>query len=58
MTGVWLTSIDQRNTVYNDAEMEYTPYSDRSTCIVFDTPEPKPIRLTDLMLTALANIRL
>ena len=47
MTGGWLTTIDQRSTLYNDVEMEQTPYSDWSTCIVFDTPEPKLMHLTD-----------
>ena len=37
MTGVWLASIDQTNTVYNDAEIEHTPYSDWSTCTVLYT---------------------
>ena len=31
VTGVWLTIIDKKGTVYNDADMERTPYSDWST---------------------------
>ena len=44
---MWLTSIDDRSIVYNDAEMEHTPYFDLSTCTVFYTPEPKLMHLTD-----------
>ena len=49
MTGVLLTSIGYRSmhTVYNDAEMEHTPYYDWSTRTVFYTPEPKVMHLTD-----------
>ena len=48
---MWLTSIDHRSTVYNDAEMEHTPYSDCSTCKAFDTPEPKLMHPTDKKFT-------
>ena len=47
--GDWyvLTTIDQRSTVYNDAGMEHTLHSERSTCTVFYTPEPKLMQLTE-----------
>ena len=56
MTGVWFTTIYQTSTVYNDAEMEHTPYSDWSTCIVFDTAKPNMMHLTDWKLTTLAKV--
>ena len=51
---MWLTTIDQRNSAYSDAETERTPYSDWSTCTVFDTPEPKSMHLIDYKLTTFA----
>ena len=49
MTGVWLTTIDKKSSVYNDAEIEDTSYSDWLTCTGFDTPEPKLMHLTNYL---------
>ena len=55
---MWLTTIDRRSTVYNDAEMEHMPCSDWSTCTVFYTSEPKLMHLTDYKLATLAIIEI